>query len=184
VDIPEPLPLLGPSALGGYSQLVLPKASYIPAKNPGRVDGRIDLITSGKAQTTMASIEIQRNSAVKLASKGLFRPSWSDSDISRIPKRLSGSIQPILSFAHHLSPPTRVSGDQVIVQVWSTAVDSLDGAIVEELSQKIKNVGFVPGRSFVGRVIETGYNVTNVSVGEWTFGLMDVQKVCTLIRHK
>jgi hypothetical protein len=175
VDIPEPLPLLGPSALGGYSQLVLPKASYTPTKNPGRVDGRVDLISSGKAQTTMACIEIQQHSAVKLANRRSFRFNWSESDLSRPPGRLPDSFHCLLAFANHLTPPTRVSGDQVLVQVWAVAVDGTDGAIVEELSHKTKNAGFIPGRSFVGRVIETGYTVSNLSVGDWTFGLTDLK---------
>jgi hypothetical protein len=173
-DIPDPPPLLGTSSLGGYSQLVLAKASYEPSKNPGRVDGRVDLISSGKAQTTMASVEIQEHSAIKLANRKSFLFNRIEFDARHSPAKFHHSS---LSFMHHLSPPSRISGNQVIVQVWAVAVDALDSMIVEKLSQKVKNVGFVPGRSFVGRVVETGYTVSSLSLGDWTFGLMDVQKV-------
>jgi len=130
----------------------------------------------------MASIEIQHHSAVKLAKRRSFRLNWSDTDLSRPSGRLPDSFHCILSFANHLTPPTRVSGDQVLVQLWAAAVDALDGAIVDELSHKVKNAGFVPGRSFVGRVVETGYTVSNVSVGDWTFGLTDITK-CGVLKE-
>jgi NADPH:quinone reductase-like Zn-dependent oxidoreductase len=60
-------------------------------------------------------------------------------------------------------------------------LDAVDGAIVDELSQKVKNAGFVPGRSFVGRVVETGFTVSNIAIGDWAFGLTDVQKVPQII---
>ncbi len=40
-------------------------------------------------------------------------------------------------------------------------------------------VGFVPGRSFVGRVLESGWEVKEevAKKGDWVIGLLDVRKV-------
>ena len=41
------------------------------------------------------------------------------------------------------------------------------------------DVGYIPGRSFVGRVLECGWDVRDevVKKGEWVVGLLDVRKV-------
>lgn len=47
-------------------------------------------------------------------------------------------------------------------------------------------VGFIPGRSFVGRVMDTGWQVTDdrVKRGDWVIGLLDPRKVrAQLLRH-
>jgi hypothetical protein len=40
-------------------------------------------------------------------------------------------------------------------------------------------LGYIPGRSFVGRVLECGWDVRDevVRKGEWVVGLLDVRKV-------
>jgi hypothetical protein len=40
-------------------------------------------------------------------------------------------------------------------------------------------VGYIPGRSFVGRVLECGWDVRDEEVkkGEWVVGLLDIKKV-------
>ncbi|TFK74362.1 hypothetical protein BDN72DRAFT_50073 [Pluteus cervinus] len=44
--------------------------------------------------------------------------------------------------------------------------------------QEIAEVGYIPGRSFVGRVLESGWDVKDevVKKGDWVLGLMDVRK--------
>ena len=45
------------------------------------------------------------------------------------------------------------------------------------------SVGYIPGRSFVGRVLECGWDVPDETVkkGEWVVGLLDVRKVRTFL---
>jgi len=45
-------------------------------------------------------------------------------------------------------------------------------------------VGYIPGRSFVGRVLECGWDVRDevVRKGEWVVGLLDVKKVSWILR--
>ena len=53
----------------------------------------------------------------------------------------------------------------------------------QDLNQPV--VGYIPGRSFVGRVLECGWGVEDdiVKKGDWVVGLLDVRKVsCLLIR--
>ena len=53
----------------------------------------------------------------------------------------------------------------------------------QDLHQPV--VGYIPGRSFVGRVLECGWGVEDdiVKKGDWVVGLLDVRKVsCPLIR--
>ncbi|RXW23602.1 hypothetical protein EST38_g2271 [Candolleomyces aberdarensis] len=44
------------------------------------------------------------------------------------------------------------------------------------------DVGYIPGRSFVGRVLEVGWDVKDEAIrkGEWVTGLLDVRKVRTI----
>jgi hypothetical protein len=42
-------------------------------------------------------------------------------------------------------------------------------------------IGFIPGRSFVGRIMECGWDVKDGEAGkrgEWVVGLVDLRKVC------
>ena len=53
----------------------------------------------------------------------------------------------------------------------------------EQTKNREPEVGFVPGRSFVGRVMECGFEVKEEDVrkGEWVVGLLDIKKVCTFL---
>lgn len=57
------------------------------------------------------------------------------------------------------------------------ALDGLDALLVKEKAAKSSGYGFVPGRSFVGRAIECGFEVRNVCKGDWVYGLLDLSKV-------
>ena len=59
-------------------------------------------------------------------------------------------------------------------------VDGLDDLIVSEKVSRTDCYGFVPGRSFVGRAVECGYEVSSISKSDWVMGLLDVRKVCRI----
>ena len=65
------------------------------------------------------------------------------------------------------------------MQVYAVAVDGLDDRIITERSARKDCYGFVPGRAFVGRAVEVGFEVNNVIKGDWVVGLLDVRKVCS-----
>ena len=151
---------------------------------------RIDLSRSGLASTTMATIEVVKGAAEACnRSGGLTRSlslklgrSKSRGKNGRTPSHLALEMPSALGFCSRISPPTSVPSHHVLVQVWAVGLDSRDAAIV--LKDKQNTPGFIPGRSFVGRVVSVGWEVRDVLVrkGEWVVGLMEVKKVpCALL---
>lgn len=152
---------------------------------------KVDLSRSGLASTTMATIEVVKGSAeagnrsggltrslsLKLSTRSKFR-----GKSGRPPSHLTREMPSPLGFCSHVSPPTSVPSHHVLVQVWAVGLDSRDANIV--LKDKQNTPGFVPGRSFVGRAVEVGWEVRGdlVKKGEWVVGLTDVKKVpCRLL---
>ncbi|EJD53486.1 hypothetical protein AURDEDRAFT_179950 [Auricularia subglabra TFB-10046 SS5] len=175
----------GGSSQNGYTSLVLPLAAYTPAKNPAQslASNKVDLPRSGIAQTTMSTISITQHGA-SVASKnkrvsllGLFGNASTPS-LSATPSHLRASAPSPLGFSSRIPPPSKFGSSQVLVQVWAVAVDRLDAFIVSERADKAdgSGYGFVPGRGFVGRVVESGIDVSNISRGEWIFGVLEVKK--------
>lgn len=108
-----------------------------------------------------------------------------------------------LGFTAYRTPPVYVGAGSVLVQVWGVGLDGTDarltgihpsrtssslpgapyGTKTPKASERDKGrsppVGYIPGRSFVGRVLEVGWEV-GVDVtkrGDWVIGLMSVHKV-------
>jgi hypothetical protein len=105
-----------------------------------------------------------------------------------------------LAFTSWRKPPGYVGANGVLVQIWAVGVDAVDRVLVkgappsptstmkksgsssrkkESESTKKAEVGFIPGRSFVGRVVECGWEVGEevVKKNDWVVGLLDVKKV-------
>ena len=105
-----------------------------------------------------------------------------------------------LGFTSYRAPPMYVGGNAVLVQVWAVGLDGTDAKLVgvvpqrdpsnapygsdvakdaEKVKPRTPSVGYIPGRSFVGRVLEAGWEVREESIkrGDWVVGLMSVQKV-------
>lgn len=153
------------------------------------VDGTVDLTRSGIAQTTMASIEVVRGlsssgstSKGKGKALGLFgslrradslRKRRTDSS-TNFQDESSGSGNDILGFTSYRKPPSYVPGPCVLVQVWGVGLDMVDSLL---LQSNTATVGYVPGRSFVGRALELGWDVREdvVRKGEWVVGLLSTQ---------
>lgn len=161
VSLPTPLPVSsGSTSSMGYTGLTLPRAAYAPAKHPGRVSTSVDITRSGLAQTTMSTISITR------------RP-----HAPNTPSHLLTSHASSLSLTAHTPPPSKVPSSQVLLQVWAVGLDALDALLVEERAARSDGFGYTPGRSFVGRAVECGWDVNNVSKGDWVIGITEVRKV-------
>jgi hypothetical protein len=112
-----------------------------------------------------------------------------------------------LAFTSWRKPPGYVGANGVVVQIWAVAIDGVDQVLVKGAtpsssssgstspssspgkkkagkkdgeSTKKADVGFIPGRSFVGRVLECGWEVGEeiMKKNDWVVGLLDVKKVC------
>ena len=104
--------------------------------------------------------------------------SGSASKLHQTPAHLRHNLPPPVDFSSHLPPPNKVGSAQVLVQVYAVGVDKVDLRLLEEKGKG--EVGkWVPGRSFVGRVMATGKDEKEVVKGELVVGLLDVRKVCT-----
>jgi hypothetical protein len=147
---------------------------------------KVDLSRSGLASTTMATIEIVKGAAeaggrsgglTRSLSQRLSTRLKSRTKSGRTPSHLAREMPTPLGFCSRISPPTHVPPHHVLVQVWAVGLDSRDAAIV--LKDKQSTPGFIPGRSFVGRAIEIGWEVRGDTVrkGEWVVGLTEVKKV-------
>lgn len=110
---------------------------------------------------------------------------------SATPTHLQGSLPLPVAFTAHVAPPSYVPESHVLVQVHAVGLETLDSLIVHEKSGMGTSgggggkgigggkAGFIPGRSFVGKVIECGWAVREEVCrrGEWVVGLLDVKKV-------
>ncbi|KAL0065692.1 hypothetical protein AAF712_007333 [Marasmius tenuissimus] len=89
---------------------------------------------------------------------------------------LSGISTEVVSLERRsMSESGRDSDDGTVKRNWGTRRNSSASATS---SSKLKQpeVGFVPGRSFVGRIIEVGDEGGARKKGEWVVGLLDVRK--------
>ncbi|KAH8829803.1 hypothetical protein DL96DRAFT_1590468 [Flagelloscypha sp. PMI_526] len=205
-----------------YTSLTLPRApmpSSLSRSPSNKVkvrwtsSGKIDLTTSGVAQTTMATVEVvaglSSSSSTKRRSWKLFPSSKRKSTTLSM---MSSQDASPLAFTSHRPPPSSVPPSHVLVQVWAVGVDCIDGRLAgirldranpmedgqndeEENFPVPPAVGFVPGRSFVGRILDCGfdpsdYEETGLKKGEWIVGLCDIRKsgalaeFITIDRHR
>lgn len=96
-----------------------------------------------------------------------------------------------LGFTSRHPPPSRLAPSQVLVQVFMVGLDALDALVVRDKAGWLPSgsgsggagdeYGFVPGRSFVGRAVEVGFEVRNCCKSDWVFGLLDLAKVRLLL---
>nr|VWO99334.1 Septin-type G domain-containing protein [Ganoderma boninense] len=111
---------------------------------------------------------------------------------SATPVHLRGGLPLPVAFTAHVAPPSFVPESHVLVQVHAVGLDTLDSLIVHDKAGLNGNgggltggkgigggkAGFIPGRSFAGKVIECGWAVREEVCrrGEWVVGLLDVKK--------
>ncbi|KAJ1308828.1 hypothetical protein OPQ81_004516 [Rhizoctonia solani] len=158
----------------GYTSLTLPRAAYTPSKTADRPTGVVDLTKAALAQTTMTSLSVIRGGGASRMRRISLSLSLNSSASSLSAVRLA-EIEGALGLTAHMSPPRKVGSSQVLVQVHAVALDALDAIIVSKRLAK-GGYGFVPGRSFVGRAVECGFEVANVSRGDWVIGLTEIRK--------
>ena len=199
-SIPTPTPEAeGSSAPSGYTGLTLPHAAYSSNGKAETGDGKIDLVRMGLAQSSMATVEVTRGAAEQnggdsrkkrrhfsftLSLKlpvhiGKGKGKGKD---SATPSHLLDSLPLPVAFLSHIPPPSYVPSSYVLIQVFAVGLDALDSLIVHQKmgnENGSKGLGFIPGRSIVGKVVECGWDVKGdvCKRNDWVVGLMDVRKV-------
>lgn len=138
------------------------------------------------AKTTMATIAVtsgafrskslrKRKSSADVA--GLESARSSRVSVDSMPDGLMEELQRTkMSMTAHTPPPRKLTSTQVLVQVITCAIDETDRQLLREKIRSENAYGFVPGRSFCGRVMETGWEVKRMRKGDVVFGLQSSRK--------
>ncbi|CDZ98619.1 Protein phosphatase 2C/pyruvate dehydrogenase (lipoamide) phosphatase [Phaffia rhodozyma] len=166
----------------GYSTLTLPSGAYRPSKSPSRYVSKVAYDTLGIPQTTMATITITSTARPAPSPTSTSSPSsllHRSSSLSLSSPSSTASAASLLvhtpvisaSFTSHIPPPKKLSSTSLLVRVWAVALDAYDAFAARDASK-----GFIPGRSFVGKVVEWGDGVNEFSKGDWVFGLLSVKR--------
>lgn len=156
--------------------LTLPSAVYRPAKSPARYSGKVSYDALGMPDTTMAAIMVsstaRRPSTPSLATSSSMSSLLRRNSVSATPAHLLPTPLISVSYSAHTPPPKKLSSTSVLVRVWAVAVDGYDALAARDASP-----GFVPGRSFVGKVVEWGDACAGMfGKGEFVFGLRDLKR--------
>ncbi|KAJ7638417.1 hypothetical protein FB45DRAFT_401592 [Roridomyces roridus] len=201
---PPDLPSYGTPA---YTSLVIPQAP-IPPSLPTRSlslskrirtslrSESVDLTRSRLPQSTMASVEVvgglaagsQSNQPPRLGfthyrapptgvpKAGVLVQVWAVG-LDSIDLRLLGSPTVTRTTAD-LTRSRAQSFGRFVGRTLSRRTASDAGSISDTESVNVAQVGFIPGRSFVGRILDCGWDLREEVArrGEWVVGLLDIRK--------
>lgn len=165
-----------PQSVTGYKS-----ADHVKASNV--IDDRL------YAKTTMTTVAVtsgafrnksvrKRQSSVDVASSNLGDSARSSRvSLDTVPDGLMEELQrTTMSVTAHTPPPRKLSSTQVLVQIMTCAIDETDRQLLREKIRTENAYGFVPGRSFCGRIMETGWEVKRMRKGDVVFGLQSSRK--------
>ncbi|KAJ9477491.1 PKS_ER domain-containing protein [Pseudozyma hubeiensis] len=148
--------------------------SYRPNKEPKRFSTNADDLLNSR--TTMQTVAVT-SGAFATRSKSVRRKKSVDLNGNDVPEHLQDDLaQTTLSVTAHTPPPRKIGSHQVLVQVIAVAIDEMDKLLLREKVRAENAFGFVPGRSFCGRIVECGYEVKKMRKGDVVFGLQDSRK--------
>jgi hypothetical protein len=166
--------------------MTLPSGAYKPSKSPSRYSSKLDLNTLGMPSTVMSTLSITSKSSssnnnlsssqsIHSSSNGLLsrRGSMNIASSSSSSSNAANLPPPTihLQFSAHTPPPRKIGSTALLIRIFSVALDAYDALSARDASR-----GFVPGRAFVGKVLEWGEGVKGFSKGDWVYGLMGVRK--------
>ena len=177
----------GAQAYGAGVPAAAPARGAIRTGTPNAVFGSAIAANVNALPTnssTMRALTVTSN-ATQTLNKNFFRGSHQQKSLRQTPAQnfdlSSGkmSSNATISFGNLAPLPLKIRSDECLVHVLAAAVDFWDRAKVEILTARGQGYGFIPGRAFVGKVIETGSDVEAAKVrkGEFVYGLQDLKKV-------
>nr|CDI52199.1 zinc-binding oxidoreductase [Melanopsichium pennsylvanicum 4] len=156
--------------------------SYRPNKDPNRFSTNVENLLNNR--TTMQTVAVtsgafgnkSRTSVVK-RKKSVDLNNGDRRLSSDLPEHLQDELSlTTLSITAHTPPPRKIGSHQVLVQVIAVAIDETDKLLLRDKVKADNAFGFVPGRSFCGRIVECGYEVKKMRKGDVVFGLQDSRK--------
>ncbi|SPC60754.1 uncharacterized protein UHOD_01900 [Ustilago sp. UG-2017b] len=154
--------------------------SYRPNKDPKRFSSNVDDLLNSR--TTMQSVAVTSGAFASKNRSVVKRKKSVDlngdrKNSSDLPEHLQDELSlTTLSITAHTPPPRKIGSHQVLVQVIAVAIDETDKLLLREKVRSDNAFGFVPGRSFCGRIVECGYEVKKMRKGDVVFGLQDSRK--------
>lgn len=154
--------------------------SYRPNKDPKRFSSNVDDLLNSR--TTMQSVAVTSGAFASKNRSVVKRKKSVDlngdrKNSSDLPEHLQDELSlTTLSITAHTPPPRKIGSHQVLVQVIAVAIDETDKLLLREKFRSDNAFGFVPGRSFCGRIVECGYEVKKMRKGDVVFGLQDSRK--------
>lgn len=158
------------------SVMSVPTGAYRPT--PTRVSA-FGNETLTPADPTMCAIAISSNAATSLT-KSRYGSTRSHSRLPPAHIAARYGVVSHVSFTEIASPPKKLGKEEVLVQVFAVGVDVWDRARVDTLVERGDGYGYIPGRSFCGKAVECGIDVSRVHKGDFVYGLGDLRKVRSL----
>jgi hypothetical protein len=158
------------------SSMSVPIGAYRPVRDPSK---HASLVSAAPGSTTMLALQVSANASASL-SRSLFRRKSRVQGTAELPGHLAKSSRAAIrsvSFTTAAPAPLKIKDDYVMVQVFAVGIDLWDQAQVRDMVRRGEGYGFIPGRGFCGKVIETGYGVSRVARGDFVYGLHDLRKV-------
>lgn len=179
------------ASIGGRSASALSSMSVPVASRYGPVNKTIEskpgsAIASGivslpKSNTTMCALTVTSNATQTLGHRGFLRTKKTAQNYPSLPPHLANTMtsNAVITYSNLTPVPHKIRSDECLVQVFTSAIDFWDRAKVEILTTRGQGYGFIPGRAFVGKVLETGTDVDpkKVRKGDFVYGLNDLKKV-------
>ncbi|PWN35631.1 uncharacterized protein FA14DRAFT_44833 [Meira miltonrushii] len=164
----------------------VPQSSYRardPVKSSNAIDDRL------YAKTTMNTISItsgafrnskslrRKRSSVDVTATADHQSRRGSIDSTRQEGTLVEELQKTtMSLTSHTPPPRKLGSTQLLVQMIACSIDEMDRLLLREKVRSENAFGFIPGRSFCGRVMETGWEVKRMRMGDIVFGLQSSRK--------
>ena len=183
--------VLGPgSDMVPRSAMSLPVGAYRPSRDPARVSYGVK--TLEPMPPTMGAVAIATNAARSLNRSAL--PSFLSSSTARreaaaavasagydvdLPPHLIAKLvtRDAVRYTPVAKPPQKLRSDEILVQVFACAIDVWDRARVRTLVERGDGFGYIPGRSFCGKALECGIDVSRIRRGDFVYGLQDLRLV-------
>ena len=175
------------SSLAGSNDMTnngpaVPTVNGVDGESSAGTNQNVKSIGMVKSQTnrkTMRALTLTSKPAQNL-NRSFFRNN-ANTPLRQTPSQLSRQrpTTALIATSNVATYPQEVGPDECLVQVLTSAIDFWDRAKVEILTSRGQEYGFIPGRAFVGRIIQGGNSLDPVEVktGDLVYGLNDLKKV-------